>query len=248
MRIIPVIDILDSVVVHAVAGERNRYLPLTSVLYKGELTPNKLVEVYIEQLGVNEIYIADLDSIINKKPNIETIKKIIDDNNIHIILDPGIRSQTDLYTYSEIGLKKLILGTETINNLEIVEKSLEIYQQDEIIVSVDMKSSKILTDCQDLKDLTPLQTVQTLQKIGVSEVILLDLARVGKKIGNIPESFIKIQENTEISILIGGGIKTINDIFEIEKQNFSGVLLATALHQGLINAHEVREYLKGSKN
>lgn len=242
MRIIPVIDLLNSKVVHAVAGEREKYLPLKTILTK-DLTPVKLIEAFIEKLGTREVYIADLDSILNNAPNLKILEEILNKFKLQIILDPGIKTESDFHNYQDLGLYKIILGTETIQNLDVIEHSIEIFGKNGIIVSVDMKNEKILTKCRELKNLTPIQTVLMLEKMGVTEIILLDLSRVGKKVGNIPESFIYIRKNSNISIMIGGGIKNFNDILELEKNNFSGVLIATAIHQGLIPAQKIKSYI-----
>ncbi|MCK4281453.1 MAG: hypothetical protein KAX10_04995 [Candidatus Lokiarchaeota archaeon] len=246
MRIIPVIDLLNSIVVHAIAGKRETYSPLFSVLIKDSSDPIKLIEAYIEKLSVSEIYIADLDSILKNTPNLDIIKNIINIFDIDILLDPGIKSEQDLWKFYELGINKLILGTETILSMKIIENALDIFKQRDIIVSIDLKKNKLLTQSQELKNLSPFHFIKQIQKFGVSEVILLDLSRVGKKTGNIPREFLEIRNNTEISLLIGGGIKDFNDILKIEKYNFSGVLLATAIHEGLIKPQQIKNYLLSS--
>jgi len=244
MRIIPVIDILNSTAVHAIGGKRESYTPLSSVLIDGPIDPIRIIETYIEKLSVTEIYIADLDAILKNTPNFKILKNVIKNFNVDILLDPGIKSENDLWKFYELGIKKLILGTETIESINLIEKALEIFKQREIIVSIDINNDLLLTKIQKLKNLKPYQFIKQIQKIGVSEVILLDLSRVGKKIGKIPDEFIRIRNNIEISLLIGGGIKDFRDILEIEKHNFSGVLLATALHEGLIQPQQIKKYLK----
>ena len=64
MRIIGVIDILDGRAVHARAGNRSAYAPIeraAGVRIDGNV--EALARVYVETLGVKELYVADLDAI-----------------------------------------------------------------------------------------------------------------------------------------------------------------------------------------
>ncbi len=75
MEIIPVIDILDGKVVHAVKGERNKYRPVKSILTKSP-HPLDVAKVFKEKLGLTKLYIADINSILEKGNNFRYIEEI----------------------------------------------------------------------------------------------------------------------------------------------------------------------------
>ncbi len=75
-RVIPVLDILNSEVVHAVKGERAKYQPLKSKILNSS-NPIIAAKILAEKYCFNEIYIADLDSIVKKKPNLKIITLIL---------------------------------------------------------------------------------------------------------------------------------------------------------------------------
>ncbi len=72
LKIIPVIDILSGVAVHAVRGKREEYQPLKSVL----CASSKPVDVAFayKARGFKELYIADLDAILGKGKNSSVLK------------------------------------------------------------------------------------------------------------------------------------------------------------------------------
>ena len=78
MKIIPVIDILNGRVVHAIKGQRHNYQPLESVLFKS--TEPLEVAKGFKALGFTELYVADLDAIIDCSTDFEVFKRIVDDN------------------------------------------------------------------------------------------------------------------------------------------------------------------------
>ena len=64
MQIIPVLDLAGGVAVHAQAGDRSRYAPLTSDLVPGRTGDAvALLRAFHAVLGVHECYVADLDAI-----------------------------------------------------------------------------------------------------------------------------------------------------------------------------------------
>ena len=237
-RIIPVIDILNAKAVHAIKGERTKYKPLISKLFKSS-DPIEIIKILIHKYNFKEIYLADLDAIIKKTPNYEIISKIAEFKNLKIILDPGIVKSEDLLKFSRFKIKKLILGLETINNFEVIRDSLKIFSIDEIVISVDMFKGRIITKIKELKNESLLSTILKLKNLGVRELILLDLFRVGQKLGGIPPIYLEIRRKFDGDILVGGGIKNIDDLLNYNRENFSGVLLATALYDGSINIEKL---------
>ena len=63
MRVVPVIDLKDGTAVHAVRGERERYRPVRSALAREDGDPLALARAFRSTLGLDELYVADLDAI-----------------------------------------------------------------------------------------------------------------------------------------------------------------------------------------
>ena len=63
MKIIPVMDLINEKVVHGIAGKRNEYQPLKNSVITNSADPLIVARDYTEKLGLNWIYIADLDLI-----------------------------------------------------------------------------------------------------------------------------------------------------------------------------------------
>jgi len=242
-RIIPVIDILKSQAVHAIRGERENYKALKSVLVNGSNPIRIASKLKIEYL-FNEFYIADLDAILQRKPNIAMLSKILAIPGVEIMLDPGIRTKNNIEKYYNLNLKSLILGLETLKDLKVITACLNLFNNDKIVVSIDMYKEVIKTNIKEIRYLDLLEVISKIEDLGVVNIILLDLFKIGQKLGGIPPLYSKIRQNFNGEILVGGGIKDIQDIKDYKTNKFSGVLIGTALHDGSINIEELRKILK----
>jgi len=164
--------------------------------------------------------------------------------NIEIIVDPGIKSINDLKLYSEFKIESIILGLETIQKIKTIKESFKIFNKNKLIISIDMFKERIITKINKLKNLTPLTVVRKLEKIGIKNIILLDLFKVGQKIGGIPLLYLKIKKNFNGNVLVGGGIKNLNDVLFYYEKGFSGVLIGTAIYDGTINLNKLNMVTK----
>jgi phosphoribosylformimino-5-aminoimidazole carboxamide ribotide isomerase len=241
-RIIPVIDILNSQAVHAIKGEREKYKPLKSVLINNS-APTRIALKLKNKYLFSEFYIADLDAILKKKPNIKIISEILDFPGVEIMIDPGINTKKDAKKYYNLNLKSLILGLETLKDLKVITECLKLFDTNKIVVSIDMCNEVIQTNIKEIKNQDILEIVPKIEDLGVVKIILLDLFKVGQKIGGIPALYLKIRDVFNGEILVGGGIKDIQDIEEYKNNGFSGVLIGTALHDGSIKIEELRNFL-----
>jgi len=130
--------------------------------------------------------------------------------------------------------------TSRINSYEIIREGLKIFGKLNVIVSVDMFKGKLISKIKELKTQNPIEVVSTLKKFGVKELILLDLFRVGQKIGGIPSIYLKIRRIFKGAVLVGGGIKDFGDMLNYYNNKFTGVLVATALYDGSISIDNLK--------
>jgi phosphoribosylformimino-5-aminoimidazole carboxamide ribotide isomerase len=239
LKIIPVIDILNRKVVHAVKGQRHNYQPIESILLKS--TEPLEVAKGFKALGFNELYVADLDAIIDCSMNFQTLKSIADETGLKLIVDAGVTSVPRAQKLLDSGVSKLIIGTETLQSKKFVEQAVEIFGSDWVVVSLDLKGDKVLVKLGFDGCLSPICLLQDFKRMGVSQVIVLDLARVGNREGVNVDFLKKVIAEVGIDVFVGGGVRDINDLVELRNLGVSGALIATALHTGKISIGTLKQ-------
>lgn len=240
MQVIPVIDIINGRAVHARRGERGRYEPVRSVLTPLGADPLELAAAYRNKLGLETIYVADLDAILSNRPHWEIYASLAREG-FRIWLDAGTQSAQRAVALVEAGVETVVLGLESLAGpaqlAEIVTKSH--LNRHRFVLSVDSRGGSLLMpqNHQWPNDMTPLGLVRQAWSLGLSRFLLLDLARVGSGGGvGGEQDFGAIQaEFPSAQCWLGGGVRGPSDLTQLRRLAVAGVLVATALHDGSVN-------------
>lgn len=237
MKIVPVIDVLNGIAVHAIRGERTRYHPLTSVLCSSADPLD--VALTFDSLGFDSLYLADLDAILGKSAHFALYRRIETETHLDLMVDAGTSEIIKAEKLLKAGVTKIVVGTETLSNLDFVTEAIKIFGRNRVIVSIDQKRGKVMSISDSIKSKNPTPLAQRLEKIGVNQIILLDLDRVGTERGANVEILKEVLEKTKIKVLVGGGIRNLQDLEKLRNLNVSGALVATALHNGKLRVDEL---------
>jgi phosphoribosylformimino-5-aminoimidazole carboxamide ribotide isomerase len=241
MRLIPVIDLLGGQAVHAVKGARGHYRPVKSVLCD---TPDPLAvaKAFRDRLGLHEIYIADLDAIQGGSPisHREAIAALARRERMRIILDAGVSDVENACAWLDLGVRKVVIGAETLRTWSTLRDLPSRIDRDHLVFSLDLRGGTVLSQCPALASMSPMQVLGNLQSAGWREVILLDLGRVGS--GEGLDRALAGSARTafpDLGLIVGGGVADPTELIELKSLGVAGVLVATALHRGIIIAQHL---------
>jgi phosphoribosylformimino-5-aminoimidazole carboxamide ribotide isomerase len=239
LRIIPVIDILNGIAVHAVRGKREDYQPLKSILCDSA-NPLTVARAF-RACGFKELYVADLDAIMGKGQNSRILKQIVEKTGLAIMADAGISGIEGAQGLFDNNVSKVIASTETLPSLPFFRKAIDCFGCSKIVASLDLKDGKVLSKAEDAESMTALQLACELEKFGVCEMIVLDLARVGSGEGVDISLLRQMLKSFKMKLLAGGGVQNTKDLLTLKEIGIDGVLLATALHSGKVSVEELRQ-------
>ena len=238
MKIIPVIDVLNGVAVHGVRGERERYQPLKSTLCKSADPLD--IALTFESLGFSSLYLADLDAILGKSANFNIYRQIMTQTRLDLMVDAGIADFARAEEVLATEVSKIVVGSETLESLDFLGQAVKAFGEDKVIVSIDLKEGKVLSVSEAIASMDAVSFAQELGKIGVAQIILLDLDRVGTEHGINLALLRSVLEKTGVEVLVGGGIRSLQELEELRKLGVSGALIATILHNGKLQVDELK--------
>lgn len=240
MQIVGVIDLLDGRAVHAVAGERALYRPLVPWI-RQDINPGDteaLTRWYVEDLGLDALYVADLDAI-EGRPSQQLIVSRICQHRASVFVDSGVSTPDAAQAVVAHGAASVIVGLETLSSFEALRAICDLVGSDRVTFSLDLKRGAPLAS--GIGAATPDAIAAQAADAGVRNLIVLDLARVGVGTGVDLDLIARVRAAIPrtVRLLAGGGVRGWRDLEQLAMIGCHGALVATALHDGRLSAQNV---------
>lgn len=232
MRIFPAIDIKDNSCVRLTQGDFEKV-----TVYSQD--PVDVAKMWKDK-GADFLHLVDLDGarsevFINK----ESIEKIVG-IGIPVQLGGGIRNIQKVEYLLELGVNRVILGTVAIENPVLLENLLKLYGNEKIVVSIDAKDGKVATrGWEVISKVDSLELCKNLEKMGVKTIVYTDISKDGMLEGPNFEIYQTIIEETDLQVIVSGGVSSMGDIERLKEINPYGVIIGKAFYDNLLDFKEV---------
>lgn len=232
MKIIPVIDLLNGIVVHAKKGDRKNYQPIQSLICDSSQPPD-IVDALLAYYPFQQLYIADLDAIQKTGTNNSTIIKSIAERypELELWIDAGISSIQESVFWHGHNFN-LILGSENFSDLEnflAVKKHLD----NDFILSLDY-----LPDTYQ----GPSELIENTD-YWPENILLMSLTHVGANQGVNTALMQRFKSCTQqFKLYAAGGVRNAGDLNIVKQAGYCGALVASALHAKQITAQELATF------
>lgn len=224
---VPVLDLVGGLVVHARAGERDRYRPLTGSKLVDSAEPVAVVEALLALHPFRVLYLADLDAIRGRGDHRALLGELARRfPDLVLWVDAGIASEDRLRDLAALPGLRPVLGSESQADPRLLELASE-----RILLSLDWRGEEPL-DPAGLRERPELWP---------ADVVVMTLARVGT--GSGPD-FARLEQVHRTAgpgrrIWAAGGVRGLDDLLQLRARGIAGALVATALHDGRLNRAEL---------
>jgi phosphoribosylformimino-5-aminoimidazole carboxamide ribotide isomerase len=239
LQILPVLDVMGGRVVRGVAGRREEYRPVESVL-TNSCDALQVAEAIRSRFGLAAMYLADLDAILHLAPNLDILRFLTEAGFI-VTVDAGLRSSADASAIVAAGARQLVAGLETLEGPGELSRLVEQFGSSRIVFSLDLRDGEPLGDRSVWREADPIGIARQAIEAGCSRFIVLDIAHVGTEGGlrALPLCAEIRRIWPSATIMTGGGIRGVDDLRRLDRATVDGVLVASALHNGSITAAEL---------
>jgi phosphoribosylformimino-5-aminoimidazole carboxamide ribotide isomerase len=250
MHVLPVLDLMQGVVVRGVAGQRESYRPVQSQ-FGTAADPLSVARAFREHFGLMTLYVADLDGILSGRPNFEIYRQLADDGFV-LWVDAGIRNIQSAENVLQAGAQSVIAGLESIAAPQLLQDLVTQTGSHKLIFSIDLQHGIPLTSSAEWEGLSPLQIGLLAIETGVRRLIVLDLAQVGigQGLSTLPLCAEILRKSNQLpehrlQIITGGGVRNADDLRLVSQAGIDGVLIASALHNGMLTRADLEGYSGG---
>jgi phosphoribosylformimino-5-aminoimidazole carboxamide ribotide isomerase len=244
MRIVPVLDLMGGVVVHAQRGDRAGYAPLRSPLVDGS-EPVAVATALCARAGSERLYVADLDAIAGAPADVATLRRLAAVAELWV--DAGATTAARAEALHKAGAARNVVGTESLTDAGYRGSDGAAYRAGggaayragdgpAPVLSVDLRDGLLISPRPQLAGRGPEAAVALARELAVNELLVIDLARVGSRAGPPLEAVATLAAALPgVHVYAGGGVRDDRDLDALARAGAAGALVATALHDGAVN-------------
>jgi phosphoribosylformimino-5-aminoimidazole carboxamide ribotide isomerase len=243
-RVIPVLDLKDGQAVHAVAGRREQYRAIRSV-WQASSEPIALARSLRDALGLDTLYLADLDAIAGGSPALAVYGQLAG-LGLELWIDAGLRDAGSATPLLALDGRppRIVVGLETVRGPAELAAIVARAGLNRAVFSLDLFDGRPLIGAAEawMTD-DPLELAHWSIEVGLHRLIVLDLARVGTGRGIGTDRLIAgiRAAHPEVEITAGGGIARVEGVLDLWRAGASGVLVGSAIHDGRIGRRELEQ-------
>jgi len=236
MEIIPAIDIIEGKCVRLSQGDYNT---------KKEYSANPLAMAQkYEEIGLSHIHIVDLEGAKNGQPvNLKSLAQITNQTELFIDYGGGIKTEEDLQSVFEKGADQITAGSVAVKHRNRVEKWLERYGREKIILGADIKGEKIAVDgWQNQTEVNIFDFIDSYLEAGIQYVICTDISKDGMLEGPAVSLYTDLVDKyPDLDIIASGGVSAAEDLKKLKETGVKGTIVGKAIYEGKIDLETLVE-------
>jgi len=205
-RVIPCLLLKGNGLVKTVKFGNERYIgdPINAVKIFNDKEADELI--FLDIMATEE----------NKRPPFDLLKRISTESFMPLSYGGGVRSLEDIKEIFKIGVEKVSINTQAIENPDFIKEASEHFGSQSIIASFDVKKTgggyKVFKKRgREETEIDPVSFAVKMQKKGAGEIFLNSIDRDGTMEGYDQEIIRKVSEAVNVPVVACGGASGIED-------------------------------------
>jgi phosphoribosylformimino-5-aminoimidazole carboxamide ribotide isomerase len=237
LLVIPAIDIMGQQCVRLVKGD-----PMNLKVYFDN--PAEAAKLF-ESQGAKLLHLVDLDAALGSGQNMAPIREILANLRVKVQIGGGIRTLERAETLLQLGVSRVIFGTASIKNPEIVEETISRHGSNRVAVALDERKGKAaFHGWQDESEINYLDFARSIEAMGVGAIIFTTIDVDGTLKGPQVRKIIRLVETVEVPVIASGGVANLNDLAILADTGVEGVVVGTALYEGKFTLEQAKEVVQ----
>ncbi|MCG6862834.1 MAG: 1-(5-phosphoribosyl)-5-[(5-phosphoribosylamino)methylideneamino]imidazole-4-carboxamide isomerase [Chromatiaceae bacterium] len=190
--------------------------------------------------GARRLHLVDLNGAFAGEPvNGDAIRAIAARYpDLPIQVGGGIRNETTIASYLDIGVSYCIIGTQAVKEPELVARACESFPG-HIVVGLDAKAGRVaIKGWAEITEHRVEDLAKRFENDGVAAIVYTDIGRDGMMTGPNVEATRTLAEAISIPVIASGGITNLEDVRALCAVAGSGITAAItgrAIYEGTLD-------------
>ena len=225
MKLYPAIDILGGRAVRLLHGKRD------AVTDYGD--PVDRAKQWLDA-GARILHVVNLSGAFEEQNDFPRVLERIASLGVPVQTGGGIRSLEAVKERFLSGADRVVLGTVCVEQPEVLEEAASLYGG-KIVAGIDAREGKLavrgwtVTAEEDAFSFGKKATA-----LGITDAVFTDVGRDGALTGVNLEATVRMAE-TGLNVIASGGIRSMEDLEALKKNNVYGAILGRSVYEGTID-------------
>ncbi len=235
MVIIPAIDLKDGRCVRLIQGRAEDCKVYSQ-------NPVDMAKQWADK-GAEYLHVVDLDGAFQGKPvHHGIIADIVSAIDIPVEVGGGLRTDADIRTVLDCGVRRAIIGTRALIDPAVLEGMAAEFG-DKLVVGIDSRNGQVCV--KGWVDETGSKAEDLAVRAygaGVKTLICTDIATDGMMAGPNFSIIEGICRRVKCDVIMSGGITKVKDVEHLKKlglKNLAGVIVGKALYEGRVKLEDL---------
>lgn len=185
--------------------------------------------------GAQCLHLVDLDGARDgRSVNRAAVEAIVASVSIPCELGGGIRDRETIAQMLDIGLTRLVIGTQALKEPEWFRRMCREFPG-RLVAGIDARDGRVATDgWLSVSDVAAVPLAQEIAREPIAAIIYTDIARDGMMSGPNVEAMAQMQRAVEVPVVASGGVTTADDVRALARHGLAGCIIGRALYEGTL--------------
>lgn len=205
------------------------------------------IAMQFEEYGIKKIHIIDLDGARKGSPvNYHILEAIAGYTDLKIDFSGGISTDGDISKAYEYGATSITAASIAIDRKELFSSWMMSYGREKITLGADAKNGKISIRGWQKNTKTEIEDhIDYFYMRGIKYVKSSDVDKDGLQEGPNFDMYKKlVQKFPNVHFLASGGVRSVDDIKQLEDIGVKGVIFGRAYYEGNLSLKDIESLLK----
>lgn len=239
MKIYPAIDLREGATVQLVGGDPDR-----EEVHNPE--PLHVAAKWVDE-GASALHVVDLDAALGRGTNLYVVQRILSEILAPVQLGGGVRHLVDIQARLDMGVGRVIVGTQGIREPLWFETAAELFPG-KLILAVDARGDEVaVSGWQEGSGVKLEEILRRVEDLPLAGLLYTNVDIEGGMGGVDRAAVEKVRRGTEHSLTASGGIGSMEDLDSLKELGVDGAVLGMSIYTGRIELKSAIERIEGRK-
>jgi len=194
--------------------------------------PAAMARHWVDQ-GAECLHLVDLDGARDGHPaNLDGVRAILSVANVPCELGGGIRDEEMIGDLLELGLDRLVIGTQALANPDWLRGVCRRFPQ-RLALGIDARGGRVATDgWLEVSEMDAVELARRFEGEPLAALIYTDIATDGMLSGPNLAAMAEMRSAVQLPLIASGGVSRAADVAALAALGVAGCVIGRALYEG----------------